>query len=152
MRSGAKREAGIALLLAVSVLAALGVITVTGLVLARAERVAGLAALARVQARGAAETVLADAVRGWPAALTPVLAGQEAVVAGFTGPGPAAGQASIRSLGGSVYAIRAQGARLSQAGDTLGAIRLELLVLLGSPDSNAHVNPALYPRGWRLLP
>lgn len=145
-------EQGIALLLAVAVLAALGIISLTALALARTERAAGLAAIARVQARGAAEGALALAQLGWPSSSTPLAPGAETNLTLFSAPGPAVGQAKVRALGGAVYALEASGARLSVAGDLLGSVHLELLVLLSPPDSNSRVHPAAYPRGWRLLP
>jgi len=151
-RNDLRTEHGIALLLAITVLAALGVISVTALTLARTERAAGLAAIARVQARGAAEGALALALLGWPNSSTPVAAGDETSLARFSVPGPADGQAKVRALGGPVYALEASGVRRSAAGVLLAAVRLELLVLLGGPDSNSIVHPRAYPRGWRLLP
>jgi len=143
---------GIALLLAVVVLSALGVISLTGLALARGERRAGLTAVARVQARAAAEAALADALLGWPAASTPVAPGQELLLVQLTVPGPAQGLARVRALGGPIYALEATGERVSQAGDLLGAARLELLVLLDPPDSTGATRPRPYPRGWRSFP
>ena len=145
-------ERGVALLLAIAILAAISAMTLTAVALARTERVAGLAAVSQVQARAAAESALAEAMQGWSAGLTPGLPGMQAALASVTVPGPARGQASVRALGGPVYALRAEGARLSLAGDTLGSARLELLVLLEGPDSLGRVRPQAYPRGWRLLP
>jgi len=146
------RTKGIAMLLAIAILAALGTMTLTALALARTERVAGLSAVSQVQARAAAESALAEAMQGWDAFLTPGLPGAEATLANVSVPGPALGQASIRALGGPVYVLRAAGTRLSFAGDTLGSARLELLVLLDGADSLGKVRPRAYPRGWRLLP
>jgi hypothetical protein len=140
------------LLLAIVVLAALGIISLTALTLARGERVAGLGALARVQARGAAEAALAQGMLGWPSALTPATPGDSVLLARVSLPGPARGDAELRALGGPVYAITASGVRLSGAGELLGAARLELLVLLEAADSSGSVHPQAYPRGWRLLP
>jgi len=145
-------ERGVALLLAVGVLVAVGMISLTALALARAERVAGLAAVARVQARAAAEAALAQAMQGWPSGSTPAAPGEELVVARATVPGPAEGQASVRALGGPVYALLGAGTRLSAAGEPLGSVRLELLVLLEGPDSTGRARPRRYPRGWRVLP
>ena len=145
-------ERGIALLIVVSMLGTLAAITLTAFTLAKSQREGGLAALARVQARGAAEAALAQAFQGWPSALVPLMPGQEVQLASFAGPGPASGSASLRFLGGPIYAIRATGVRLSVAGDTLGLVRLELLARLGSPDSAAVIHPVPYPRGWRVLP
>ena len=149
---GRSREHGVALLLAVAVLAALGVISLTALTLARMERVTGLAAIARVQARGAAEGALSQARLGWPSSSTPVGPGNETGLARFSVPGPADGQASVRALGGAVYALEASGVRRSAAGDVLASVRVELLVRLAGPDSNSLVRPIPYLRGWRLLP
>jgi Tfp pilus assembly protein PilX len=148
----AEREAGVALLLALVVLVALGAVSLTALTLARTESLAGLAAVARVQARGAAEAALAVARLGWPASSTPGQPGAEISLASVTVPGPADGQAKLRNLGGSLYGLEASGVRRSAAGLPLASIRLELLVLLGAPDSNSIVHPSVYPRGWRLLP
>jgi hypothetical protein len=145
-------ERGIALLLAIAILAAISTMTLTALALARMERVAGVAAVSQVQARAAAESALAEAMQGWASAFTPLTPGAEATLATVTVPGSADGRASVRALGGPVYAIRAEGARISLAGDTLGSARLELLVLLDAPDSLGRVHPRSYPRGWRLLP
>jgi hypothetical protein len=143
---------GVALLLAVIALSALGVISLTGLALARGERRAGLTAVARVQARAAAEAALAEALLGWPAASTPVAPGQEVLLVQLTVPGPAQGLVRVRALGGPIYALQAMGERLSQSGDLLGAARLELLVVLDPPDSTGTTRPKPYPRGWRSLP
>ena len=145
-------EQGIALLLAIAILAAISTMTLTALALARMERVAGVSAVSQVQARAAAESALTEAMQGWASGLTPIAPGAEAPLATVTVPGSAEGRASVRALGGPVYAIRAGGVRLSLAGDTLGSARLELLVLLDPPDSLGRVHPRPYPRGWRLLP
>lgn len=148
----ASDERGIALLLAIGILSALAVITLTALALARIERLAGMSAISRVQARAAAEAALTDAMRGWPHSTTPLTPGAETHLVDVQVSGPAAGHASVRSLGGSVYALRASGVRVSLAGDSLGLARLELLVLLQGPDSLGMVHPRPYPRGWRSLP
>ena len=145
-------ERGVALLIAVAVLASVGALSLTALALAREERVAGLAALARVQARGAAESALAQALLGWPAAQTPSAVGSEYSVATTSVPGPATGSVRVRALGGPIYALEAEGIRRSVAGDLLGSVRLELLVTLSPPDSIGTTEPARYPRGWRVLP
>jgi len=151
-RQDRHREGGFALVLAVSSLALLGFVSLSALTLARSEAAAGLAALARVQARGAAEAALADALLGWPDASTPVAVGSEVLLTQTSVPGPASGQARLRSLGGSVYALRALGERRSLSGRLLASVRLELLVLPGAPDSNFIIHPVVYPRGWRVLP
>ena len=146
------RNAGIALVLTVALLAALGVISLSALALARTERAVGLAALARVQARGAAEAALAHALPGWPGAMTPPNPGDSVRLVSLVLPGRAVGLVTLRALGGPIYALEASGVRTAVAGDTLGSARLELLVLLEPPDSLAVVRPRPYPRGWRLLP
>ena len=143
---------GIALLMAVIVLSALGAITLSALALARTEQAAGLAALARVQARAAAEGALTLARQGWPATSTPVIPGAETTLAGFVAPGPANGRATLRALGGPFFSLEAAGTRLSVAGGELGSVRLQLLVLLPPPDSSGTVHPSPFPRGWRVLP
>ena len=143
---------GVALLLAVVVLAALGAITLSALALARTEQSAGLAALAHVQARAAAEGALTLARQGWPGSSTPVIPGGEISLTGFVAPGPATGNARLRALGGPFYSLEASGARFSVAGSELGSVRMQLLVLLGPPDSSGSVHPTPFPRGWRLLP
>ncbi len=151
-RSAGPTEHGVALLIAIAILAAISTMTLTALALARTERVAGLSAISAVQARAAAESALAEAMQGWAAGLTPGVPGAETPLTSVAEPGPAQGWASVRALGGLVYALRGSGVRLSQAGDSLGLARLELLVLLEGPDSNGRVHPRAYPRGWRLLP
>jgi hypothetical protein len=143
---------GVALLLAVVVLAALGAITLSALALARTEQSAGLAALARVQARGAAEGALTLARQGWPGSSTPVIPGGETSLAGFLAPGPASGGARVRALGGPFFSLEASGVRFSVAGRELGSVRMQLLVLLGPPDSSGNIRPSPFPRGWRVLP
>ena len=145
-------EGGVALLLAVSALAAIGFLTLTALTLARIEAAAGLRAVARVQARGAAEAALSEALLGWPSASTPVAPGAETLLSQVSLPGPAYGVASVRALGGPLYALRASGSRPASSGQPLATVRLELLVLPGTPDSNSFVHPKAYPRGWRILP
>lgn len=143
---------GVALLFAVAVIAALGMLSLTGFGLARMERAAGLAAVAEVQARGAAETALADAMAGWPRPQTPALPGQEALLATVVLPGPAMGRAVVRALGGPVFSIRASGIRRNAAGEPLAAIRMEQLVRLDSAAPDSLIHPRKYPLGWRLLP
>ena len=141
-----------ALLLAVAAIAALGMISLTGFELARMERAAGLAAMAEVQARSAAETALADAMAGWPRWQTPGPPGQEWVLTTVALPGPAAGQAVVRSLGGPVLSIRASGIRRDAAGQRLAEILIEQLVRLDSVAPDSLIHPRKYPLGWRLLP
>jgi hypothetical protein len=143
---------GVALLMAIVVTAALGLISVTGFALARAERAAGLAAVARIQARGAAEAAAAEAMLGWPPERTAVAPGEESPLTRVTGPGPASGQATLRALGGPLFAIRAEGVRKAGSGERLAGVRLELLVLLAPVGADSLVHPRVYPRGWRLLP
>ena len=143
---------GVALLLAVAVIAALGMISLTGFGLARVERSAGLAAMAEVQARGAAESALAVAMAGWSPLLTPILPGQETLIATTSVPGPATGQAVLRALGGPVFAIRASGVRRNAAGIAIAEILLEQLVRLDSAAPDSQIHPRKYPLGWRLLP
>lgn len=143
---------GVALLMAVALLSSLGAIVLTGYTLARAERLAGLEAVAEVQARGAAEAALAGAQEGWNPALTPLTAGAEVPVAWFTGPGPSFGQANIKNLGGPVFAIVASGSRTDAAGGVLASVTLELLVLADSIGADSLVHPRKYSLGWRVVP
>lgn len=141
-----------ALLVAVVVLAALGVISATSLMLGRAERIAGALAVAEVQARGAAEAAMAEAFRGWSPSQTPVGAGAEQFLAEFTTPGPAIGRAVLRALGGRVYSIVGSGERIDGNGRVLAKVKAELLITLDSLGPDSLIRPRLYPRGWRLLP
>lgn len=143
---------GVALLFAVAVIAALGVISLTGFGLARTERAAGLAAVAEVQARGAAEAALADAMGGWPSPQTPVLPGQEVVLSSIALPGPVMGQAVVRALGGPILLIRATGTRRSAVGAVLASILVEQLIRLDSLAPDSLIHPRKYPLGWRLFP
>ena len=143
---------GVALLMAIVVTAALGLISLTGYALARAERAAGLAALARVQARGAAEAAAAEALLGWPPERTPIAPGEESLLARVTGPGPVEASARLRALGGPLFAIRAEGVRRDGFGELLASVRLEVLVVLEPMSADSLVHPHVYPRGWRLLP
>ncbi len=143
---------GVALVLAVAVLASLGVIAATGFALARAEHIAGLTALAEVQARAAAEGALTEALQGWPTARTPAVPGEEWPLARFSTPGPAEGNAAVRALGGPVYAIRSVGIRSDGGGNPLATVRVELLVLLEPAGPDSLVHPRAYPRGWRSFP
>jgi hypothetical protein len=145
-------QGGVALLLTVAALAVVGLVSLTALGLARTEREAGLGAIARVQARGAADGALALGLLGWPVTLTPSSAGSEVQVASFVGPGPASATAWLRNLGGPVYLLWATGRRSAGDGTTLAESRMELLVLLNPADSNGTTHPVRYPRGWRLLP
>lgn len=143
---------GVALLIAVAVIAALSIIAMSGFALARMERAAGLSAVAEVQARGAAEAALADAITGWPKSVTPLAPGQEAQLAAVTLPGPATGLAVVRALGGPVFSLNATGVRLNAAGDALASVRVELLVRLDSAAPDSLIRPRKFPLGWRLLP
>jgi hypothetical protein len=143
---------GVAMLMAVSVIAALGTISLSAYALARMERAAGVAAVAEVQARGAAEAALADAMAGWDRSLTPLLPGQEAPLASVTLPGPATGRAVIRALGGPVFSLNATGSRLTGAGQPLASVRVELLVRLDSTAPDSLTRARKFPLGWRLLP
>lgn len=138
--------------MAVAVIAALGTISLSGFALARMERAAGESAVAEIQARGAAEAALADAMAGWSRSVTPLVPGQEALVALVTLPGPAMGRAVVRALGGPVFSLRATGVRLTPAGVPLASIRVELLVRLDSLAPDSLIHPCKYPHGWRLLP
>ncbi len=141
-----------ALLFAVVVIAALGMIALTAFGLARLQRQAGLGAVAEVQARGAADAALAEAMVGWPKSSTPLLAGQQTVVTSLTIPGPATGEWVVKALGGPVFSILASGERLDAAGNPLGAVVLEQLVRLDSLAPDSLIHPRKYPLGWRLLP
>ncbi len=143
---------GVALLMAVAVIAALFTISLSGYALARMERAAGLSAVAEVQARGAAEAALADAMAGWPKSVTPLVPGQEASLAAVSLPGPATGTAVVRSLGGPVFSLNATGLRLTAAGEPLGWVRVEVLVRLDSAGPDSMIRPRKFPLGWRLLP
>lgn len=138
--------------MAVAVIAALGTISLSGFALARMERVAGESALAEIQARGAAEAALADAMAGWSRSVTPQLPGQRALVALVNLPGPVTGRAEVSALGGPVYSLTATGVRLTTAGKPLASIRVELLVRLDSISPDSLIRPRKYPLGWRLLP
>jgi hypothetical protein len=146
------RERGLALLIAVAAVAGLGVISLTGFALARMERASGVAAIAEVQARGAADAALADAMSGWPAALTPFMPGQEVGLGSVLLPGPALGRAVLRNLGGPVFLIRTTGVRPDAAGVPLASVAAELLVQLDSGGGGGLIRPRKYPLGWRLLP
>ena len=143
---------GDALLMAVAVIAALFTISLSAYALARMERAAGLAAMAEVQARGAAEAALADAMAGWPKSVTPGAPGQEATLAAVTLPGPATGAAVVRALGGPVFSLNASGLRQTAAGELLASVRIEMLVRLDSTAPDSLIRPRKYPLGWRLLP
>jgi len=143
---------GVALLMAVAVIAALFTISLSGYALARMERAAGVSAVAEVQARGAAEAALTDAMAGWPKSVTPLLPGQEAPLAAVSLPGPATGAAVVRALGGPVYSLNATGLRLTAAGEPLAWVRVEVLVRLDSGGPDSLIRPRKFPLGWRLLP
>lgn len=143
---------GMALLLAIAIIAALGTIALTAFGLARLEGQAGLGALAEVQARGAAEAALAQAMAGWPKSQTPVGVGAVTVITNVALPGPSSGEWVVRSLGGPVFAILASGVRPDAAGRPLGAIEIEQLVRLDSLAPDSLIHPRKYPLGWRVLP
>lgn len=142
---------GYALLIALVALAAVGAVITTGFALAQSESRAGFAAVARVQAQGAAETAAADALRGWDVADTPRAAGQETRLVQLNLPGSVEGIATVRSLGGAVFAIRATGTRREAGGSAIGFAEIEVLVLLDSV-LQGRIRPRNYPRGWRILP
>ncbi|HEV8356778.1 MAG TPA: hypothetical protein VGQ17_08460 [Gemmatimonadales bacterium] len=142
---------GIALLVAVAMLATLGAIAMTAYTLARAERQAGLGALAEVQAGAAAEAAATEALAGWPAARTPTLPGEEALLARVALPGPAEGWSVVRALGGPIFAIRAWGVRRHAGGAALAERRLALLVRLVSTPSGDSVRPRVEPHGWQAI-
>lgn len=142
---------GYALLIALVALASVGAVITTGFALAQSESRAGFAAVARVQAQGAAETAAADALRGWDVADTPQAAGQETRLVRLNLPGSVEGIATVRSLGGPVFAIRATGIRREVGGSAIGFAEIEVLVLLDSV-SQGRIRPRGYPRGWRILP
>ena len=140
------------MLIALATLAALGAVSVTAYTLARFESRAGLAALARVQGRSAAESALAEALGGWRATRTPRGIGEEVELARVALPGNASGVATVRNLGGPVYLLRGVGARRDRDGNAIGFAAIELLVLLDSAGPDSVVKPREYPRGWRILP
>lgn len=147
---------GIALLAAVVVLAALGLVSTTAFSLARFEREAGQAALAEVQARAAMEAAMADALQGWPRRVIPVAPGAEVLLTEFNGPGPALGRAVLRALGGPVFAIVGTGTRWNRSGGVSASARAELLIRIDSTErfspGDSLAGARIYPRGWRLLP
>jgi hypothetical protein len=143
---------GLALLIAMAVVAALGMISLTGFALALQERAVGLGAVAEIQAEGAADAALADAMAGWPASQTPLMPGQETALATVRVPGPAVGQAAVRNLGGPIFLLRATGVRFDRLGTPIASTEAELLVRLDSAGGGARVNPRKYPLGWRRLP
>lgn len=143
---------GVALFMAVAVIAALGMISLSGFTLARMERAAGLAAVAEVQVRGAAEAALTDAMAGWPPSATPTFPGQESPLTSVVVPGPASAQAVVRALGGPVFSLRATGVRLTAGGELLARVQVELLVRLDSVGAHPLIKPRKYPLGWILLP
>lgn len=151
MRVLTRERGGYALLIALVALAGVGAVIATGFALARSESRAGLAAVARVQAQSAAETAAADALRGWNVSDTPSLPGQETRIVQVNLPGPVEGTATVRSLGGPVYAIRATGLRRESSGGAIGFAEIEVLVLLDSVQEG-RIRPRTYPRGWRILP
>ncbi len=143
---------GVALLLAIATISSLGMIALAGYTLARGESAAGLAALARIQARAAAESAAETAMLGWAPERTPALPGEETELVRITGPGPAEGVARLRALGGPLYVIVGEGSSRGGGGQLLGAVRLEVLVLLDPPGPDSLTHPRRYPRGRRLLP
>ena len=145
------KENGYALMIALVALAGIGAVIATGFALARSESRAGLAAIARVQAQSAAETAATDALRGWNVSETPNQAGQETRIVQVNLPGAVEGTATVRSLGGPVYAIRATGVRREASGGAIGFAEIEVLVLLDSVQEG-RIRPRTYPRGWRILP
>lgn len=150
MKVGSRKRDGYALLIALVALSGIGALIATGFELSRIESRAGLAAVARVQAQSAAETAAADALQGWNVAATPNQAGQETRIVQVSLPGSVEGTATVRSLGGPVYSIRATGVR-REAGSAIGFAEIEVLVLLDSAPEG-RIRPRTYPRGWRILP
>ena len=142
---------GIALLVAVAMLATLGAIAMTAYTLARAEGMAGLGLLAEVQAGAAAEAAATEALAGWPAARTPALPGEEAPLAQIALPGPTEGWSVVRALGGPIFAIRAWGVRRGAGGVALAERRLTLLVRLESSPSRDSVRLRIDPHGWQAV-
>ena len=138
---------GLALLLAVASLAALGMVAASGVMLATREAALGQRALAGVRARGAADAALAEAYRGWPAGLTPLMPGDSVQIAVVALPGSAAGSVFLRALGGPVYALRATG----EVG-SLALQRLELLIEIDTTGTDSLVRPLPIARGWRPIP
>jgi hypothetical protein len=139
---------GIAMLVALVVMTALGMIAATAFSLARLERRAGTGAVAEVQAQGAAEAVLAEAARGWPKALVPAMPGQETALLTLSVPGPAHGSLVLRSLGGPIYLLRASGVRTVGGGLPPANVRIEQLVRLDSTGADSLIRPKRDPRGW----
>jgi hypothetical protein len=150
MRVGSWKRDGYALLIALVALAGIGALIATDFALARIESRAGIAAVARVQAQSAAETAATDALQGWNLADTPNQAGQETRIVQVNLPGSVEGSATVRSLGGPIYAIHATGVR-REAGSAIGFAEIEVLVLLDSAQEG-RIRPRTYPRGWRILP
>ncbi len=142
---------GFALLLAIGTLVGLAGIVLTAAVLSQNESRSGLAALGSIEAKAAALTAASDALEGWNQSDTPQVPGQERRIVAVTVPGPAEGTATLRSLGGPIYAIRANGVRRDVSGRAIGSAEFEVLILLDSAISG-RVRPRVYPRGWRILP
>ena len=138
---------GVALLLAVTALAALGVVAASGVLLASREAGLGSRALARVRAGAAADGALAEAHRGWPAELSAVALGDSVPLAVVAFPGSATGTVFLHFLGGPLYALRATG--------NVGVVatqRLELLIEIDTSGLDSLARPRPVARGWRRIP
>lgn len=139
---------GIATLVALVVLTALGMVAATAFALAGLERRAGAEAVAEVQAQGAAEGALAEAARGWPRVQIPRMPGQETGLLRLDFPGPAEGSLVLRSLGGPVFLLRASGVRPLGGNLPPANVRIEVLVRLDSTGSDSLIRPKRDSRGW----
>jgi len=143
---------GFALLLAVAALTTLGVVTATGLALALRESALGRATMADLKARGAAESALAEASRGWSRGMTPLFPGDTLALVAVTFPGSATGRAVLRALGGPILALEATGEVAPSSGTGPARSRVELLIRVDSAGPDSLLRPRLLHRGWRLIP
>ena len=142
---------GAALLLVLVAISGLAALVAGAFPLARSASRSGLGAVARVQARAAAETAITDAMLGWEAVDSPAIPGEERQLARHWLPGPVLSTAVVRNLGGPVFSLRGTGVRRDGSGSAIGFAQLELLVVLDS-GFPGRVRPRPYPGGWRILP
>jgi len=143
---------GIALLLAIAALFALGFMATTGVALAMREADLGRTAVADAKASGAADAAVAEGFRGWNPAITPLAPGDSVVLPVQPLPGAALGSLVLHSLGGPILALRGTGATFGPNGIVLARSRVELLIRLDSAAADSLVYPRAITRGWRRIP
>ena len=151
-RAGLIDERGIALAIALFVLAVIGALVSGAFFAGRLEQQSGQNAFFAVQAGEVAEAALSDAIATVAAGTLEGLTvgGAPLDIGTLTLAGGVSARRQVARLTGNLFLIRVRGVRHSAAGSTLAARSLGLLVRLGTAADSGRV-ARLSQRGWVQL-